>query len=97
MSDTPIFDFIEQQQQLHRVSGAIANTVLEFFDSMTEGQAFTNRELHDFCGQRCNVAPGSADRVMRSLKKAGMVNYEVVNRNRSTYCKRPLEPTEATF
>ena len=37
------------------------------------------------------TAPASADRVMRNLKKAGKINYEVVNRAKSLYVALPLE------
>jgi hypothetical protein len=75
----------EQDAQLQRVKGSIADTILEFFRLRRIGDRFFAADLHRFVGTHAQVAPASADRVMRDLRKSGQVNYCVVSRSRSEY------------
>ena len=43
------------------------------------------------------VAPGSADRVLRDLRKRRKLNYKVLSRRESRYRVIPVEVTQATF
>lgn len=72
----------EQTLQLERVSGKIALAVLAFVQAHT---TFYGSELHNYVADRADVAPGSADRVLRALRREGRVNYRVVNRAKSLY------------
>lgn len=77
----------EQTKQLKRVTGRIASVIQLFFDSHQVGEEFYAADLHSFVQSHAQVAPGSADRVMRSMKKAEQINYELVNRAKSLYRK----------
>jgi len=58
----------------------------------SEQRRFTANELRQYVNHyNYGTAPASADRVMRNLKKAGKINYEVVNRAKSLYVALPLE------
>lgn len=75
----------EQQMQLFRVTDRIGELVIEFFRSIPIGGTFHAEDLRLFVDRHCKSAPGSADRVMRSLRKQGAINYTVVNRKSSLY------------
>jgi hypothetical protein len=52
---------------------------------------FTANELrHAVNARNFGTAPASADRVMRSLRKAGKINYVLVNRAQSLYEAIPV-------
>lgn len=73
----------EQSRQLARVRGKIAPAVMTFLRERGVGATFHAAELHDFVGD--DVAPASADRVLRDLRKTGDCDYEVLNRRASEY------------
>jgi hypothetical protein len=75
----------EQQMRLFRVTDRIGELVVEFFNTVAIGGTFHAEDLRLYVDQRCKSAPGSADRVMRSLRKQGSINYTVVNRKSSLY------------
>ena len=77
----------EQQTQLRRVTGNIADLILAFFEGYQVGEMFHAEDLFKFVAARCDVAPASVDRVMRDMRRRGWVNYEVVNRSASLYRK----------
>lgn len=63
----------------------IAKAVTEFVNDHIERE-FTAKDLRSFVlGRVDSVAPGSADRIMRQLRKAGVINYELVSRTQSLY------------
>jgi Fe2+ or Zn2+ uptake regulation protein len=79
-----LFD-AEQPAELARVTSKLAARILRFFGQRTAFE-FHASELHDFVAQEFpGCAPASADRVMRDLRKAGLVRYVVVNRRQSLY------------
>ncbi len=72
-----------------RVKGLGANGLL--LNTGVDANRFTANELRQFVQHHnFGTAPASADRVMRNLKKAGKINYEVVNRSKSLYVALPL-------
>lgn len=79
--------FDEQQAQLTRVTGAIGREILKFLRCrMANG--FTQFHADDLRGavaSAMSTAPGSADRVLRDLRKSGLVSYTVVDRRASLY------------
>jgi len=85
----------EQQMQLFRVSDRISGLVIEFFQSVAIGGTFHAEELRAFVDAHCKSAPGSADRVMRSLRKKGVINYTVINRTYSLYRRDLIEGNES--
>lgn len=81
-----LFDPI-QREHLERVGGAIGRTILGFLrarlnNGMTE---FRADELREWVAARHPGAPASADRILRALRQAGQVSYQVVNRRQSLY------------
>lgn len=86
-------------QELERVGLNLNQVIVSFWKNKvslsnnTDGQGprFTSTELRQFVQHHnFGTAPASADRVMRNLKKAGKINYEVVNRSKSLYVALPL-------
>ena len=75
-------------EQLARVSNRIAEVVQNYCAGIkaTRGDAeFTANELRTFVAWHAESAPGSADRILRDLRKKGVVKYTVVDRRRSLY------------
>jgi hypothetical protein len=85
----------EQQMQLFRVTDRIGELVIEFFGSVAIGGTFHAEDLRKFVDSHCKSAPGSADRVMRSLRKKGVINYTVINRTYSLYRRDLIERNES--
>ena len=73
----------EQRENLNRVCGKIGPLVLEFCRRVGVGGEFRAVRLHNFVGD--SVAPASADRILRELRRAGQVDYVIVNRRQSLY------------
>jgi hypothetical protein len=82
----PLFD-PQQSDELIRVSGAISKAILGFLRARLNNQdhEFYADELRQWVSHSLSVAPGSADRILRDLRKAGRVSYQVVNRSKSLY------------
>lgn len=76
-----------QAYELARVSGKTSEIIQAFFDCHQVGETFHAGDLHKFVSARAPVAPASADRVMRAMRRTGQVNYEVVDRSQSLYRK----------
>lgn len=77
----------EQDRQLRRVKGRTCDLITQFFDCHQVGETFHAEDLQRFVASRCDVAPASADRVMRDMRRSGQINYEVINRSQSLYRK----------
>lgn len=73
----------EQSRQIKRVRGKIGPLVMDFLRARGVGATFHAAELHDFVGDQ--VAPASADRILRDLRASGDCDYEVRNRRASEY------------
>lgn len=81
---TDLFSWRAQNKpHLDRVRGKIGPAVLSFLRQRGIGGAFHATELHSFVGS--SVAPASADRVLRDLRRNGACDYEIVNRRASFY------------
>jgi hypothetical protein len=72
-----------QARELKRVTGKIGPAVLTFLRQRGVGGTFHASDLHKFVGS--SVAPASADRILRDLRKSGECNYDVLNRRQSHY------------
>lgn len=73
---------------LGRVRQRIGKSILEFCH---ERMTFRADELRRFVEEKSGfTAPGTADRILRDLRKKGLVNYRVVNRRDSLYEVLPL-------
>lgn len=86
MSTIPsLFD--EQQAQITRVTGALASAILRFCRArLTTGRSeFYANELREYVQGSQDSAPASADRVLRALRRQGVIEYTVVSRADSLY------------
>jgi hypothetical protein len=81
-----LFD-AEQPTELARVTGATAGAILKFLRRrMANGFVeFHADDLRGAVACEVPIAPGSADRILRDLRRAGVVSYVVVNRAQSLY------------
>lgn len=75
----------DNEPYLRAVSARIDDAILEFCRENV-GRHFHADDLRRHVDQRCGMtAPGSADRILRDLRKRGDLNYIVVNRAQSLY------------
>lgn len=79
-----------QDEELERVERRIAQTVLRFCE---KGPArFHLHELEGFVVERVpSVTPGSPGRILRQLRRRGVINYQVLSRRDSLYELLPAE------
>ena len=83
MSDQGEFNWDDQQENLERVSSRIARAVLAFCEVH---RRFHAEELRKFVIRETGIsAPGSADRILRDLRKRGLIDYRVLSRRGSYY------------
>lgn len=77
----------EQQANLVRVSDNIAGLVADFCRGLfSEGRAeFHMADLTTFVNERSLIAPDSAGRILRNLRKKRIINYTIVSRSQSLY------------
>lgn len=83
----------EQAEQLARVSGNLAASIIEFCRQRLacKPPEFEAHELHAAVPQS---APSSADRVLRDLRARQVVVYVVVSRARSKYRVLSVSPNK---
>ena len=73
----------EQESQIQRVSERIGTAIIDFCRSHSTFHADQLRQhVTRVVG---NVAPGSADRILRDLRQRGVVSYTVLDRRKSLY------------
>ncbi len=77
----------DQKSELARVTAKTSMSIVEYFGKLKVGDTFHAQELRDYVAALVHVAPASPDRIMRELRKRGVLNYEVVNRRESLYRK----------
>jgi hypothetical protein len=77
----------EQQANLARVSSNIAGIVRDFCRGrLDEGRAeFHMVDLTTYVNARSTIAPDSAGRILRDLRRHKVIDYTVVNRAQSLY------------
>jgi hypothetical protein len=83
----PVAEPSQQEVELQRVKMKTSDWIKQFFDAHQLGEQFHAEDLHEFVKAKANIAPASADRIMRDMKQSGEINYEVVNRSQSLYRK----------
>ena len=75
-------------------SQRIATAVISFVNMVLTNsltQEFTASELRSYVSSQVdNVAPASADRIMRQLRQNKIVNYVLVKRQQSLYRALPV-------
>jgi hypothetical protein len=93
VSDPPdLFDYAASRQdsgsdktERNRVYGKIAPVILAFATAHA-GEAFHAEELRRTVTQSApELAPSSADRILRMLRQEGRLDYVVLNRRQSLY------------
>ena len=76
----------EQTEHLERVSARIGTAIVEFIQQHPHFHADDlRRYVHGCVG---SVAPGSPDRILRHLRKNGVIDYVVTSRRESSYHAR---------
>lgn len=95
MTGLPLFDWrpapaATQQRELARVSGRIAEAIVAFCRARV-GETFHADDLRRYVAAEVQVAPGSADRILRLLRQSGRVSYRVEDRARSLYVVEAVE------
>lgn len=79
--------FHQQEAHLQRVTGALASAILRFCRARlaTGRSEFYANELREYVQGSQDSAPASADRVLRALRRDGILDYVVVSRKDSLY------------
>lgn len=72
-------------EHLARVGGKIGEVILDFVRKVGVNNDFSMNELTDFVAKQHPIAPDSAGRILRALRKAGRLDYDVVSRRESKY------------
>lgn len=79
---------VEQATQMAHVMGRVAKLVMAFARRKKRPYDFNAKDLQVYCEERTgehHIAPGTADRVLRQLRKDGRLNYVVLDRTKSLY------------
>lgn len=84
MKDPAAKERIIQKREINRVKKNIQYYVLEFCRQHLK-KIFLLSELEEYVRSYIQVTPGSAGRILRLLRKAGKVDYEIVRRSCSLY------------
>lgn len=85
MTAPSLFDQ-EQAPQIARVQSAIGGAVLAFCrQRLKTTGTFHGDELQSYVTQEEPCAPGSPDRILRALRRAGRLDYQLVSRSKSLY------------
>jgi DNA-binding PadR family transcriptional regulator len=88
----------EQTENLGRVRDSIAPHIIRFIRERA-GREFHGADLQQYVASQVNgfIAPGSPDRILRDLRKRGVVDYELLSRSRSLYRAVPLGEQGSLF
>ena len=76
-----------QLAERRRVAAAIGETILAFCSCHS---SFRMKELKAYVDKHHSSAPASTDRILRTLRQEGRVNYRVLSRSGSLYEVLPL-------
>jgi len=74
-----------QKVNLERVKSKIAPIIVEFFEDRVAGFEFHMGELQRYVGAKAQVSPDSPSRILRDLRKKGILDYEIISRPKSHY------------
>ena len=80
-----------QPRELARCKAVIAPLILKFFSLRAEGEQFHMADLTRFVNSHVTIAPDSAGRILRDMRQAGELNYQVVDRRNSLYQIEPIQ------
>lgn len=75
----------EQDDLLAAVTSRLESAILDFC-ALHQQQTFHADDLRQYVAEQVGVcAPGSSDRVLRKLRKDGIINYDCLSRSKSLY------------
>ena len=74
----------EQAENLDRVRTRIHSVVTDFCREHV-GNQFHMVDLTEYVRERAHIAPDSPGRILRDLRRTGILDYEVLNRRESLY------------
>ena len=80
----------EQKRQLKRVKRRIGDIVLDFCHQHL-GKQFRMIDLEMYVQQEKMTTPGSAGRILRELKREGVIDYIQLDRGNSLYYLKKVE------
>ena len=72
---------------LARVGSRISHLIVEFCREVArrESPRFHLEELFSFVRMRAAISPDSASRILRALRRDGVIDYQLVSRRESLY------------
>jgi hypothetical protein len=76
-----------QEEALEHVLSRIGCSVFEFCRGVYGStlKTFHAGDLHEAVAGDAQIAPASADRILRALRQKGVINYRVLSRKESLY------------
>lgn len=74
----------EQDENLSRVHSKIAAVIIDFCTYRASLQ-FHMAELVAYVQSRSDASPDSPSRILRELRRQGVIDYRVISRSRSLY------------
>lgn len=86
----------EQEENLGRVRARIEPLIIAFAKKV-ERSHFHAEDLRNYVTARVEVAPSSADRILRLCRQDGLLDYTVINRRQSLYYMHPLPGDQSGF
>ena len=91
--DTDTQEISEQTENLDRCLGSIGKHVEDFVAARLNQEFFAN-DLRNYVFAKVDgfVSPASPDRILRDLRQARKLNYELVSRSKSLYRAIPVAP-----
>lgn len=67
------------------VKKSVRQAIIDFITDKGVGREFSANQLRAYVNRYASPAPGSTDRILRDLRRAGVIGYVVVNRQKSLY------------
>lgn len=84
--DPSLSDLSKPRAWFHNpIKKSVKQAILEFINAHPVGSQFTANELRRYVNVYATPAPGSTDRILRSLRNKAVIGYILVNRQKSLY------------
>ena len=75
----------DSPEDRERVKQKIGGLILRFYELHREKPVFHGTELYNFIIAQAHVAPSSAERILRQMRKDGLLDYVVIDRSAGEY------------
>lgn len=87
---------MSQHENISRVRAELEPAIIEFFRKLQLHSPFHAQDLRDWVDQVTGTlhAPASAQRILQLMRRAGALDYEIINRRASLYQFVPNGTTE---